>query len=148
VSETAWVIEKYGLCLGNCIRGHKWVTFTDDKAQRFPSEISARVFAESIGLKDYTVTEHMWCAPSPEEAKPTNWVRGVAEDCDRTIDSLPAWKKDSPVRTERDELVEAARAVLGSVADLEGTPIDYRVGKALAESCNRLRRALAAQGGK
>jgi hypothetical protein len=46
------------------------------------------------------------------------------------------------------ELVEAAREMLGSVADLEGTPIDYRVGKALAESCKRLRRALAAQGGK
>jgi hypothetical protein len=109
-------------------------------------------------LNDLTVDcqHRRMSAPSPEEAKPDScsncahsrtWHDRNNERCFYKS-CLCKRFDDTPAPARRDELTEAAREMLGSVADLEGTPIDYRVGKALAESCKRLRRALTAQGGK
>lgn len=69
--ETAWLIERGGLCLGTCEYRLKWVTFTDPQALRFSRRADAYALKETlrfdpfnVRLENCEVTEHMWCLPS------------------------------------------------------------------------------------
>jgi hypothetical protein len=65
--ETAWLIERGGLCLGFCGHRFTFVTFTNEDALRFSRQRDAYSFMETVKwtpfnllLEGSVVTEHLW----------------------------------------------------------------------------------------
>lgn len=65
--ETAWLIERGGLCLGFCEHKFAWGTFTNEDALRFARQRDGYSFMEcckwtpfDLHLEDAKVTEHQW----------------------------------------------------------------------------------------
>jgi hypothetical protein len=65
--ESAWLIERAGLCLGFCEYRFTWVTFTNEDALRFSRQRDAYSFMEavkgtpfSLPLEGSVTTEHRW----------------------------------------------------------------------------------------
>ena len=107
--ETAWLIERGGLCLGFCDYKFTWVTFTNEDALHFSRERDAYSFKECMKwppynlkvLQEAKITSHMWCAPAAERPAPAHVERQVvgaeslnAEDAEKIDAILEGHKTD------------------------------------------------------